>query len=257
MKNEIKQFIGVAVCKFRKSVLQRLEEVRIKNLTINPYLPSVVCGSPKEAIKYSLNGFMGKSNQTKFGSLFEDISIKVCSLAYGENVKTGMSGIDLDLLKGKRRLLISIKSSDKWGNSQSIAKQGDQFKKAKKTINQNDTNHDLISVMGICCGNSPTKDLQYADVQISGQNFWCLITDGEENFYQEILDVTSVGATEFEQIFNNEIELSCVRLLKEYEQVYGGDIFISTIDAWKSIAKNSCGNKKDNDNWMKKIMDIK
>ena len=76
MKNEIKQFIGVAVCKFRKSVLQRLEEVRIKNLTINPYLPSVVCGSPKEAIKYSLNGFMGKSNQTKFGSLFEDISIK-------------------------------------------------------------------------------------------------------------------------------------------------------------------------------------
>jgi hypothetical protein len=63
------------------------------------------------------------------------LSIHVCGLVYG-GTKSSAEGIDLELRKDGTTYLVSIKSGPNWGNSRQIARMKDDFKKAKKFLEQ-------------------------------------------------------------------------------------------------------------------------
>lgn len=254
MKQQIRDFIRSKVEEMRLSVIASIDGFKLSKLLVNPYLPSAFYHDHDEFIRNALQSSIHKSIQTKFGNFLEEISIKVC----GDNAKSGTDGVDLDLVRKKNhRLLVSVKSSTTWGNTQSTKKQGDQFKKAKKTINQNDRSHEITSVMGICCAKNPTTDgLNHADIQICGQNYWYLIS-GEKDFYQEIINETMVGTGEFDGIRKQKFDEACARLIKEFQHEYcggGNDMFSEPQPVWNTVVQRNCGNLSSDDLWLKKIM---
>lgn len=239
-------FVGIReeIFLFRRSVLESLDDFTVKSILkkINPYLLSAIT-SLEGIFRYYIDANLVASMESKFGRTFEQIALLVC----GQAAKSGITGVDLELIKNGRKLLISNKSGSSWGNSQSTAKQSDSFKTAKKVIRQNSI-QEVISVMGICYGKRKTSSVSCADIQIMGQNYWYLLS-GDKEFYKKIIEVISCGSAEFRKELDEKKQIVSNRLLDEFRVLVGEN------DVWSYLAEECCGNYSEKEIWLQNIME--
>jgi len=231
--------IQTEISQFREKLLSDLDTIVLDDLLKkkNPYLLASLFETIDGAIREALHSAYASSYETSFGRVLENIAIAICP----SGSKSGIKGIDLELLRGDRyRLLVSVKSGKSWGNSSSTEKQGDDFKAAKKRVHQNDKTREIRSVMGIAYGKFKTKELTYADEQICGQNFWAVLS-GDIDMYRKILLALQPGAAEFENQVKEKIEDTVKRLVVEYNAKQ------STDNPWITILEACCQNYSETD----------
>ncbi len=247
MDSELEQFIRTQINEQREAILVNVSRISLTKLLVNPYRLGSLISIPQEALIHAFRASVAKSIETTFGKFLENISIEAAKRYYGdENAKTSTNGIDLDIVRGAYRLLISIKSSVSWGNGQSTPQQGKEFKKAIQTIRQNDKKHKIVSIMGICCGNRKTTGrADHADLIISGQNYWHLVS-GEKDLYKEIMDILCFGTKEFYERYKICLSQTLTRLMSDFSTKY---CFNRDVNVWEDIIKDSCGAVEE-DEWV-------
>lgn len=133
ISENVKLCIRGGIRSFHENLLNFFDEVTLDTLIKkkNPYLLAALFASPVNALRESLHAVYISSYETKFGTVLENIAICMCPAGS----KSPCDGIDLDLQRKGKRLLISVKSGRNWGNSSSCKKQGDDFKKSQKNHN--------------------------------------------------------------------------------------------------------------------------
>ena len=150
-----------------KSIGQKVRQLTIdlntdfKNLDVkkilqkkNPYLYSVcTAGDPSLYAEMVLDAYLSSSYETKIGSLLEEIAILICKHAKG-GIKSSATGLDLEYIENNERKIIEVKSGSNWGNSDQRKALINNFKKAQKTLKQNDSKMKICCIEGICYGRS-------------------------------------------------------------------------------------------------------
>ena len=173
MNEEVRQVISMEITKIRESLLQKVDDLKLETLLDkwNPYLLAATCNSLNVILQSGLDAHISSSRECVFGKCLENIARAVLAVR-DKNTKSGIAGIDLDFRSGSRRILMSVKSGENWGNSNSANGLSSSLKNAKRTIKQNDSN--TVNTVLLCCyGRRKTSDKnKVADYAISGQNAW-------------------------------------------------------------------------------------
>lgn len=123
---------------------------------------------------------------------------------YG-GIKSSAKGVDLEIVKGNARYIVSIKSGPNWGNSGQIADMVSNFKKAKKILRTNSNQDHIMAVNGCCYGKFGQGGAYDKGnyIKICGQDFWYFIS-GDEDFYQDIIEPLGYKAKENNDLFDVE-----------------------------------------------------
>jgi len=198
-KEKLTEFVDQKISAFHQSKLESIKTLELEHLLRrkNPYLfKAKNVTTVEEYVKYLIDAHLSSQEETMFGNFLEKLAIYVCSEAFNGQ-KTPAEGIDLDFTRDGKRYIVSIKSGPHWGNSRQIKKMKDDFRKAKKIINQ-----DVICVNGCCYGrdNQENKGDYYKKC---GQSFWAFIS-GEPDFYKKIVEPIGYKAKERNDEFNIE-----------------------------------------------------
>jgi hypothetical protein len=244
MNEKIRQVIGQELEKNRNLILGVFDGLTIDYLIErkNPYLLAFV-DFDCEMIESCLYSILHSSLETQLGGMLENIAIAIC----GAGAKSGTGGVDLDVIRAGCRLLISVKSGEYWGNSQSTTDQGRAFAKAKKVIASNVKTMEVLSVMGICYSKKKTTTrLKYTDLKLSGQNFWYVLS-GDIDFYKKLAQAFALGAEDFKYLLRDKLEETKNRLCNELRSKYEGP------DKWNTIVEKCCKNYSPKDKLVAKL----
>ena len=163
MNNKLHEFINVNISDFHQNRLNSLNKLKLvdvlKRKNIYLYKAKNIQTS-EELIKSVTDAYLSSQEETIFGEFLEKLAIFV-SQECKSGFKSGIEGIDLEIIENKIRYIISIKSGPNWGNSSQIKKMTDYFAKAKKILKtQNASNLiQIIAINGCCYGkdNQPYK----------------------------------------------------------------------------------------------------
>ena len=194
-----------------------------------------------ELIKSITDAYLSSQEETIFGEFLEKLAIYV-SQEFRNGFKSGIEGIDLEIINDNTRYIVSIKSGPNWGNSSQIKKMTDYFSKAKKILKtQNSLNlTQIIAINGCCYGkdNQPYKS-KGDYYKLCGQAFWEFIS-GEEDFYLSIIEPLGYKAKEKNEDFNIEY----AKVINKFNREFLNTYFLEdgSID-WVKIVKLNSGNK--------------
>lgn len=165
-----------------------------------------------------------------FGDFLEGLAIFINGKVYGD-AKSAAEGIDLEFVKGKVKYIVAIKSGPNWGNSSQIKKMIDNFKKAKRILNTNASQTNIVAVNGCCYGrdNKPDKGdyLKYC-----GQEFWEFIS-GDADLYTEIIEPLGHQAKEK----NEEFQKQYATLINKFTSEFSADFCPDGVIDWKKIVE--------------------
>ena len=207
-KNKLYDFMNGNISNFHQNRLVSLNKLKLENVLKrkNIYLYKAKnIQTSEELIKAVTDAYLSSQEETIFGEFLERLAIYV-SQECKNGFKSGIEGIDLEIIDDKNRYIISIKSGPNWGNSSQIKKMTDYFAKAKKIL-KTQNSQDFIQVVSIngCCygkGNHPYKS-KGDYYKLCGQAFWEFIS-GEEAFYISIIEPLGYKAKEKNEDFNRE-----------------------------------------------------
>ena len=251
MNEEVREIISTEVAIIRKSLLQKVDELKLETLLDkwNPYLLAATCDSLDIILQSGLDAHIGSSRECVFGKCLENIARAVLA-THDKNAKSGIAGIDLDFKSGELRILMSVKSGENWGNSNSVNGLSKSLEKAKRTIRQNDTSA-VNTVLFCCYGRRKTSDKnKVADYAISGQNAWYFLS-GDIDFYKKIIHEMNQKAAEFEKELEDKWDGAYIRLLEELKILcpYGTNI-------WDILVERCCKNYTETDKHLQHLMGI-
>ena len=184
---------------------------------------------------------LSSQEETIFGEFLEKLAIFV-SQECKNGFKSGIEGIDLEIIDDKIRYIISIKSGPNWGNSSQIKKMTDYFAKAKRILNTQNSSSliQIIAINGCCYGKENQQYKSNGDYyKLCGQAFWEFIS-GDENFYIDIIEPLGYKAKEQNENFNKEYLKAINKFSREFLNTY----FLEdgSID-WVKIAKLNSENR--------------
>lgn len=231
-------FVNENIDTFHKTRLKRLQELELNKLVSkNPYLfKAKNINKASELIENLLDAFLSSSEEKIFGDFLESLAIYIADMTSG-GFKSGISGIDLEIIRENIHYLISIKSGPNWGNSSQHKKLKQDFEVAMKRIKQIDKTVNLQSILGICYGKTKTSYL-HNYWKLVGQNFWYFIS-GEEDLYTEIIEPIGYKAKEHNDKFIQGKAELINKLTKSFIEVF---CFESGKINWEKLVEFNSGN---------------
>ena len=237
----LKKAVKDSLRDFHSALLGKATGITLNQLLSrkNPYLyASLGLGaSPEQFLRTLLDAWFSSSMEGCFGNTLESIAHHVIT-TMKIGIKSGTEGCDYDIVRGRYRFLMSLKSGGQWGNQSSCKEQGNKFERAKKVIRATDKS-ELVSVMGICYGKKRVTDgLSYADVEIQGQAFWYFLT-GDPQLYKLLICLMQEVSSQFYHQFISSREEALVRLLPEFHSRYC--LSDGSID-WEILVSSVCEN---------------
>src|SRR3989344_559956 len=165
-----------------------------------------------------------------FGEFLEGLAIFINGKVYG-GAKSAAEGVDLEFVRAGVKYIVAIKSGPNWGNSSQIRRMIDNFKKAKKILNTNASQTNIVAVNGCCYGkdNRPDKGdyLKYC-----GQAFWEFVS-GDSDLYTEIVEPLGHQAREKNEEFQKQYAILVNKFTAEFSAEFCPD---GAID-WKKIVE--------------------
>jgi hypothetical protein len=246
--NKFNGFINDSISNFHQSRLNSLNKLKLTNVLKrkNLYLYKAKnIQTSEELIKSITDAYLSSQEETIFGEFLERLAIFVAQ-EVKDGFKSGIEGIDLEIIDDEIRYIISIKSGPNWGNSSQIKKMSDYFSKAKKILKtQNSSNlKQIIAINGCCYGKDNQTYKSTGDYyKLCGQAFWNFIS-GKENFYLSIIEPLGYKAKEKNEDFNIEY----AKLINKFSREFLNTYFLDdgSIDWVKIVKLNSESKAKIN-----------
>lgn len=240
-QSELRSVVRHSLKDFHRALLGKMKGLQLQKLLSrkNPYLYAGMGlgSSPEHFLRMLLDAWLSSSMEGCFGNTLESIAHHIIT-SMNIGIKSSSEGLDYDIVRGRFRFLLSVKSGGQWGNHSSCKEQGKKFEKAKKVVRAID-NRELVSVMGICYGKKQVTDgLSYADVEIQGQAFWYFLT-GDPFLYTRLIGLIQSVSTKFYPNFVSRRERALLRILPEFQSAY---CFPDGSISWRTLVLSVCGN---------------
>jgi hypothetical protein len=219
-RRQIQEFITRNIDSFHKIRIENLGKLKLNEVlkNKNPYLfRAKNLHSAADLMTAVLDARLSSSEEGSFGGFLESLAVFVAQLT-GGGFKSAADGIDIELVRGKIRYLIAVKSGKNWGNSSQHKTLRDDFKKAVKVLRQSKHTGQLQPTLGICYGNFKTKNTgEY--LHIGGQSFWHLIS-GDARLYIDLIEPLGFKAKEHNLAFEKAKANTYNRLIREFTIAY-------------------------------------
>ena len=243
-KNKLNEFININISEFHQNRLNSLNKLKLTDVLKrkNLYLYKAKnIQTSEELIKAVTDAYLSSQEETIFGEFLEKLAIFIAQ-EVKSGFKSGIEGIDLEIIDDKIRYIVSIKSGPNWGNSSQIKKMTDYFAKAKKVLKTQNlsSSTQIIAINGCCYGKDNQQYKSNGDYyKLCGQAFWEFIS-GEEDFYLAIVEPLGYKVKEKNEDFNNEYSKVINKFSREFLNTY----FLEdgSID-WIKIIKLNSENK--------------
>jgi hypothetical protein len=152
--------------------------------------------------------------------------------------KSGIPGFDFEYDDKPIHYFFTLKSGENWGNSRQWAALENDCKNALKTWSTSQNKEEARCILGVCYGKSKTSLKRGVITQISGQNFWYMIS-GQENFYKDIVEPIGYKAKEQNQYFNDRKAHLVNRLTREFTNEFCDELGKIL---WDKIVELNSGN---------------
>jgi len=215
-ENDIRQHIETHIPDFHRNKLQKLENLRLKEVLLrkNPYLfRAKNVTSAGELVKSILDAYLSSQEESVFGGFLETLAIFICGRVYGGR-ESAAEGIDLEFEKDGLLFIVSIKSGPNWGNSSQINKMKDNFRKAKRVLGTHAAKQNIVAINGCCYGRDASQNkLEYT--KLCGQSFWAFIS-GNDSLYKDIIEPLGHRAKECNEQFATEYGKVVNRFTREF-----------------------------------------
>jgi hypothetical protein len=231
--DEVRTYVSQNIGEFHSARLASLSKLELKKILTrkNPYLFKAKNVLTSEAlVRQLMDAHLSSQEETMFGDFLEGLAIFINGKVYG-GAKSAAEGIDLEFIKGKVKYIVAIKSGPNWGNSSQIKKMIDNFKKAKRILNTNASQTNIVAVNGCCYGrdNKPDKGdyLKYC-----GQEFWEFIS-GDADLYTEIIEPLGHQAKEK----NEEFQKQYATLINKFTSEFSAEFCPDGVIDWKKIVE--------------------
>lgn len=238
-RRQIEKYVSENIDSFHSDRIQRLHTLKLKDVlkNKNPYLFRAknlnLAASLMTAI---LDARLSSSEEGSFGGFFEDLAIFVAEIT-GGGFKSGVTGVDIELVRGSVRYLVAVKSGKNWGNASQHKQLRHNFRTAVKVLRQSRRAGQLQPTLGICYGNFKTTNTgEY--LHIGGQSFWHLIS-GDKQLYVDLVEPLGFRAEEHDAAFRKEKDDTYNRLTREFTIAYCDRS--GAID-WPKLVSFVCGN---------------
>jgi len=213
---EITAYIEENLLPLHTKKLKKLTKLTLKEILErkNPYLfKAKHVTTASEFIQSVLGAFLSSQEETQFGGFLERLAIFICSKVYGGH-KSSAAGMDLEFGRDKILYIVSIKSGPNWGNSGQVEKLRTNFAKAKRILNTNTSQKNIVAVNGCLYGRDLPED-RGDYLKLCGQRFWEFIS-GRKELYTEIIEPLGSRAKERKEEFEIELAKVTNRLTKEF-----------------------------------------
>ena len=168
-----------------------------------------------------LDAKLSSAEEQIFGDFLEDLAIFVAQKTFNAS-KSSSHGIDFEYTRNDVRYVVSVKSGLNWGNSSQWKALENDFKTATRILRQSYHVNNVKSVLGICYGNAKTTLKRGFILQITGQNFWYLIS-GDKTFYTKIVKPLGYKAKELNESFNLKKSELVNKFTKEFIERFCDD----------------------------------
>jgi hypothetical protein len=237
----VRQFVNTNIDSFHQAKIRSIEMLSLKGLMRkkNPYLfKAKNIQLAQDFVISLLNAHISSSEEELFGTFLEGLAIFIAEQT-SNIIHISRPGIDLELIRGGKYLLIQIKSGTNWGNSSQQARQKDNFIAAVEQVRlEQGADIEIQPVLGICYGKTRTA---YAynklAVKVVGQNFWYLIS-GIENLYTDIIEPLGYRAKEHTEAFEKQKAQVVNKFTEEFMATFCDDGIIN----WERIVHFNSGN---------------
>lgn len=225
-RERIAEFVHENIDSFHEKRLEGIKTIKLNVLLSrkNPYLfKAKNINSAADFITAMLDARLSSSEEGSFGGFLESLAIFVAENT-GGGVKSGVAGLDIELVRDDIRYLITVKSGRNWGNKDQRKAMKDAFTTALRILRQNRNIGQLQPVEGICYGKFGTgadrgRRDQGLFIQLIGQSFWELIS-GDENFYIDVIEPLGHEAEAHAANFEAERGAVHTRLTAEFTAAY-------------------------------------
>jgi hypothetical protein len=205
---------------FHKRKAENLRKLKLEQVLKrkNPYLfkaKNVTRG--QSLVEALLSAHLSSQEEAIFGEFLEGLGRFVCNKVYNGK-KSSAEGIDLEFEREGTIYIVSIKSGPNWGNSSQIKRMRDNFKQAKRILQQGYKNANIVAVNGCCSGkdNQPNKGDYF---KLCGQEFWEFIS-GNDRLYIDIVEPLGYKAKErndeFAREYSNIVNIFTREILNEF-----------------------------------------
>jgi hypothetical protein len=234
----INNFVNQNIDIFHKTRLKCLSDLELKKLlSKNPYLfKAKNINKAGDLIESLLDAFLSSSEEKIFGDFLESLAIFIANTTSG-GFKSGISGLDLEIVRDNTHYLISIKSGTNWGNAAQHKKLKQDFEIAMKRIKQIDKSCNIQAILGICYGKTKTSFIN-GYWKLVGQNFWYFISE-DKNLYKEIIEPIGFKAKEHNDNFNQGKAEIINRFTKSFIEIFCSET--GKID-WEKLVEFNSGN---------------
>jgi hypothetical protein len=223
----IQRFVHENIDTFHANRLDSIKNLKLTRVLArkNPYLfKAKNLNLAADLVGAILDAALSSSEEGSFGAFMEALAVYVAENT-GGGMKSGVKGLDIELVRDNIRYLITVKSGQNWGNAGQRADMELSFKTALKVLRQNPHVGQLQPVEGICYGKFGPRspDRGQVDkgnyVRIIGQRFWQLIS-GDANLYADLIEPLGHEAEAHAAKFEEEKAASYNRLTEEFIQTF-------------------------------------
>ena len=241
---EVRQYVNTHIDNFHQAKIRSIERMSLIDLIKkkNPYLfkaKNILLA--QDFVLSLLNAHISSSEEELFGTFLEGlakfIATKTSNVTHVDGY--GRFGIDLELIRGGKYLLIQIKSGPNWGNSSQQARQKLSFIEAIAQVRlEQGPDMEIQPILGICYGRTrtaPTYD--NIAVKVVGQNFWYLIS-GIESLYLDIIEPLGYKAKEHTEAFEKQKAQVVNKFTAEFMETFCDAGIIN----WERIIHFNSGN---------------
>jgi hypothetical protein len=217
---ELKKFIEDNIWpRFHAKKLEKVSALTLDDIIKrkNPYLfKAKNSQSPSDFIKSVLEATISSGEETTFGNFMEEVALFVCQKVHGGR-KSGIKGIDLEFEIGEKKYIVSIKSGPNWGNAGQIRQMLANFKTAQKILQTSGGNREtsFIFIEG-CCYGSDRNSNKGTHYKYCGQEFWSLISGGNETLYKDIIEPLGHKAKEQNDKISQAVDEKLNVLTKDF-----------------------------------------
>ncbi len=199
-ETELRAFIREGIADFHARRLERLEGLDLAAVLArkNPYLLKAKnLATPEEVVDSLLTEHLAIQESSLFGFFLEQLAVHVCAERFGGR-KSAVEGIDLEFERDGVKYIVSIKSGPNWGNSSSIAKMEDHFRRAKRVLATNAAGAAKVVAVNGCCYGKVANEDRGDYLKLCGRNFWALISGDEEMFLRVMALIGDEGERQTE-----------------------------------------------------------
>ncbi|NSW52779.1 MAG: cytosolic protein [Anaerolineae bacterium] len=237
--DEVNEFVNSNIVRFHENRLKIVRQLSLNKLIHkNPYLFKAKNHNyAPQLIESFLSAFLSSSEEKIFGDFLEDLAIFVASKTCNGRKSTAQ-GIDLEFNRDSIHYIVSIKSGTNWGNSSQHKKLAEDFKTAKRVLQQSQFGTNVQPVLGICYGNTKTTITKDDYLKVVGQNFWYLISMND-CLYIDIIEPIGYQAKVHNEAFDESRDKLANRLIMEFVKEY---CYPDGAVNWEKLVQHSCGN---------------